>query len=433
MRAPIRFAVIIASLAIALHVSGEVFGQGFMFPWTGAKSRAMGGASVGAPIDAASTVYWNPAAMSDMAQSELSVSVDTLYPILETDSSIFGVGAGSTSADPGVIPLPHIGWVHVTEDPRLTFGLAIVSVGGAKTNYPASATNPLFTPQSNTPGVPGGFGQLFTEAQFVQIVPALSYILNDRWSIGFAPTITLGSLAVDPFVFGAPNDADGSGQPRYPSGRGSKMQWGGGFQVSAYFKPSEFWSFGASFKSPQWMDRFDINGTDELGLPANHSVKLDLPMVISLGMAYTGICDTLIAFDARYVHHSDTDGYDRGFLPTGALAGLHFGNEFSLSAGIQRRLGERLSVRGGYTYLSNPLSDQNAMVGVAAPLFYQHVFHGGFSLHVHENAAFHLTYSFAPENELSGPILSPLGPVPGSNVTTRVTVHAATLGMTVKY
>ena len=35
-------------------------------------------------------------------------------------ASTFGPFAGSTGAEPGVVPIPTIGWVHKTDDPRVT-------------------------------------------------------------------------------------------------------------------------------------------------------------------------------------------------------------------------------------------------------------------------------------------------------------------------
>jgi long-subunit fatty acid transport protein len=101
--------------------------------------------------------------------------------------------------------------------------------------------------------------------------------------------------------------------------------------------------------------------------------------------------------------------------------------------GIRRRTSEMLSVGLGYTYCSSPLSDSEAMIATLAPLFYQHVVSCGATVHVAPNANLNLGYSYALENDLSGPIISPFGPIPNTNVTTRLNVHAASLGISVRY
>jgi long-chain fatty acid transport protein len=412
-----------------------VIGQGILLPWAGSVNQSMGGAGTAAPQDAISAVYWNPAAMADMKHSELSASLGTLFPVLETDSSVgFGALSGTSSGNAGFAGLPYVGWVQKLPDPRFTMGLGIAAAAGIKTNYAASTTNPIFFPQSNTPGAPGGFGQLYSEAEFLQILPSLSYAVNDRLSIGITPIASIGQVTVDPLLFAGPDDADGSGQPRYPSGRGTKLQWGGGFQLSTHYKASPCLSFGAMIKSPQWFQTFEVTGTNELGLPRDMSVELDLPMIISVGMASTAIRNTVLAVDLRYVDNKNTDGFGpSGFLPDGSLAGLGWSNQFGINVGAQRNVNDVLTLRGGYFYTSSLLSDAEAMIAVAAPLHYHHGFSGGASIHMTRWSSFNFAYTYLLENELSGPLLSPAGALPGSNVTTRLSAHEASLGVVVKY
>ena len=424
----------VALVGVIVSFPTFVSGQGIIIPQIGAVNRSMGGAGTAAPLDAITAVYWNPAAMADMKCSELSAGVDLLFPILDTDSSIAGLAAGSSSAEPGALPLPQIGWVHKIPNSRFTFGLGVIAAAGVKTNYPASATNPLFLPQSNQPGVPGGLGQIYTDAQFLQVLPSISYIVNDRLSFGFGPTLTLGQVVVDPFILDAPDDADGSGVPRYPSGRGAKFHYGGGVQLSLFYKLTSTTNLGLLVKSPQWLEEINNQGQNEVGLPRVVSKNFDLPMVISMGFSTQPTQRMLLAADLRYVDHKNTDGFGgSGFNPDGSLAGLGFGNSYGLATGLQYIWSQRLTLRGGYTYTSSPLSDSEALLGVAAPLFYQHSFAGGGSINLNDWTAFHFAYNYIPQNELNGPILTPAGAIPGSNVSTSVSVHGGSIGVSVRY
>jgi long-chain fatty acid transport protein len=430
-----RFLVLLVVVTAAIAFPNFAKGQGILIPWAGSVNQSMGGAGTAMPQDAISATYWNPAAMADMEHSELSTSVGMLFPILETDSSVgFGALSGSSDGNAGFASLPYVGWVQKLPDPRWTMGLGIVAAAGIKTNYAASTTNPLFFPQSNAPGFPGGLGQLYSEAEFMQILPSLSYAVNERLAIAVTPTVSVGQVIVDPLLFAAPDDADGSLQPRYPSGRGGRNQWGGGVQLSALYKVNPYMNFGAMIKSPQWFDAFEITGTDELGRPRDLNLNVDLPMIISVGVASMAIANTVVAVDFRYVDYKNTDGFGpSGFNPDGSLAGLGWNNQFGLNVGIQRSVSDILTLRGGYFYNSDLLSDAEAMVAVAAPLYYQHGFSGGASVHLTQNASVNFAYTYALENELSGPILTPMGPMPGSNVTTRLTAHQGSLGIVVRY
>ena len=137
--------------------------QGVMLSHFGPVNESMGGASTAAPIEAMSALAWNPATISGLPQSELSFGMGLMLsdPVLE--SSIPNWSAGATGAEPGVVPIPNVGWVHRVSD-ATTIGLGVSTVAGFKVNYPASPTNPVLAPQFF-----GGLGSLYTDAQFLQL------------------------------------------------------------------------------------------------------------------------------------------------------------------------------------------------------------------------------------------------------------------------
>jgi len=407
--------------------------QGIMLSSFGPVNAGMGGASTAAPIEALSALAWNPASMSGLPNSELSVGVGLLLSDPVLDSSIAGVAAGSTGSESGVLPLPNIGWVHKMSD-RTTFGLGFMSVGGLKANYPGSLTNPVLAPPTNSPHTLGGLGSLYSEAQFLQLAPAFSLAVTERLSIGFGPTVTMGQVLVDPLLAVSPNDADGSGVPTYPPARGTRFAWGGGAQLGVYYITNRSWHFGASIKSPQWMENYRIHTEDEMGLPYTAKFNIDLPMIISLGTAYSGYEDTVIAVDLRYFDYRNTDGFgETGYDPFGRLTGLSWSNQMSVAAGVQRRLFDRLLVRLGYTFNTRPYSDRDTFYNVASPLDYQHQLGVGASCELSDHVVFHLNYTHYFEFSGSGPIILPTGVIPGSSVTNTTTGHIASLGITVKY
>ena len=108
----------------------------------------------------------------------------------------------------------------------------------------------------------------------------------------------------------APDDADGSGAARYPSGCGTRTNWGGGFQLGVYYITDTCWHFGFCFKSPQWFEPIRIqHGQDELGPPRRQSIRFDYPHDLSLGTAYTGFENWLLACDVRYFDYGDAAGF----------------------------------------------------------------------------------------------------------------------------
>ncbi len=329
--------------------------------------------------------------------------------------------------------MPNFAWVHKLNE-YATIGLGAMAVGGFKTNYPASLTNPVLAPPSNTPGVPGGLGSLYADAQFMQLVPAVSLAVTDRWSIGLAPTFTTGQIVVDPLLLAAPDDADGSHIPRYPAGRGTRYAWGAGAELGVYYITENCWHLGASVKSPQWMEDFRMHTENELGLPYVAKYKFDLPMIVSVGAAYSGIEDLVVAVDLRYFDYANTDGFgDHGYSPYGALNGLSWTNQLALATGLQYRMTDRLLLRAGYTFNTSPYGDADTFYNVASLLDYQHQLGLGGSWELSECVAFHVSYTHYFEWGSTGPIILPTGAIPGSSVTNTASADIAALGVTVKY
>ena len=423
--------VIITAL-MSVAFSNRVEAAGTYLASGGPVSQSMGGASTAAPLEAIGALYWNPASTSAL-QKELAVGIGLFQPILDTSSSITGLGSGTSSAEPGIALLPTIGWVHRKDDSPITFGVGVHAIAGYKTNFSSSA-NPIFAPQSNTPGVPGGLGRVFSGAEFLQMAPTMSLALTDRLSVAAGPTLTLGQLFIDPLLTTPPNDADGSGAPRYSSGRGTRVHWGGGVQLGVYYVTDHCWHLGASIKSPQWMEDFRFKSEDELGRPLVGRAELDLPMIVSVGTAYSGMRDIIVAMDVRYYDYRNTDGWGpHGFNPDGSLRGLGMSSVMELALGGQYRVSDCLYLRAGYTYNQNPFQSAESTFAALAPLFYQHQIHVGMSRMLTQSVSLNLAYSYWPENTLSGPLVTPLGPVPGSSVTSELSVHHLNFGVGVRY
>ena len=96
-------------------------------------------------------------------------------------------------------------------------------------------------------------------------------------------------------------------------------------------------------------------------------MNLELPMILSWGVAYTGIERWVLATDLRYLGFGPVRGFGRsGFRANGSAAGLGFDDTFALALGAQYRATDRLAVRCGYTYGTNPVPDAPSTVNVAS-------------------------------------------------------------------
>jgi long-chain fatty acid transport protein len=421
----IQFAAIGSIAALTLvFAETTALGQGGWISAAGPINRSMGGASVAAPIDSIGAIYWNPASIAGMKSSEVGFGVDVLWSQQNVRSTL-GPFDGSTDAVNGTFPVPNIGWVYKTEVPELTLGLGVNAVAGFKTNLPADPNNLALAP------APVGLGQVYSQAQFLQLAPVIAYSLSDKLSVAVGPTIVTGELQLDPFVFASPN-ADGN----YPAGRSSTYEWGGGVQCGIFYVANDAWRFGGSFKSTNWLPDFVYNSEDANGLPRTLSADFDLPMVVSLGTSYSGWDQWLLALDLRYFDYGNTAGFGDPamFRPDGSLHGLDWSSVFAMALGAQRKLGEVLTLRGGYTYNQNPIKNSEAFYNIASPLLYEHMLSTGFSLQANSKLSFNTAYSYVFENSRTGPLVSPLlGPIPGSTMVNSLNAHFLSFGIAVSY
>jgi long-chain fatty acid transport protein len=154
-----------------------------------------------------------------------------------------------------------------------------------------------------------------------------------------------------------------------------------------------------------------------------------------VGASYTGFEKWILACDARWFAYSSAQGFGPGgFAANGALTGLDWDDVYAIAFGVQRELTERITVRCGYCYNTNPISSDAVTYNIASPAITQHVLALGGSYMFAEAWMFHATYIHAVENEVTGPIHpANLPPLPGSSVSTRAAAHAIAVGFTKKF
>ncbi|HKD37772.1 MAG TPA: outer membrane protein transport protein [Pirellulales bacterium] len=432
--------LLITSASVFVSAAGAALAQGIALPAAGPINQSMGGAAVAAPIDAMGALYWNPASISGLSCSEMGFGLGLLLPTTHLSSSLaansLGPGfppvtlAGSNKSNAGVCAIPDLGIVQKLDDSDWTYGLGVIAAGGFSTNYPASATNPVLTPP---PPAGLGLGHTYAHLEVLQIIPTLAYQLTDRWSVGVGPTVDIARLELDPAIFAAPDDANGDGFFSYPSGTATSYNWGLGAQFGLFYKAPE-WNLGFSLKTPQWFDDFRANSSDEIGQPRTVKSEFDFPMIASWGIAYTGWERWLVALDLRYFDYRNTDGFrTAAFNADGSVTGLGWKNVFALATGVQYQVNDCWFLRMGYSYNENPISNDVAFFNAASPLVTQHLISIGTSFRASSHCLWSVSYTHAFENSVTGPIVTQLGPIPGSSVTNTTSADMLYAGISVYF
>lgn len=430
----------VAIAGLVLLATGVCRGQtGHVLDAVGPVNQSMGGAGTALPLDAIGSLHWNPASIAGLPCSEIGFGFMAFAPQVALGSRVeangFGPGlpaqslAGRTTSDGDISPIPSLAFVHRNEDSPWSFGLGGFAIGGFGVDFPVDPNNPILTPQPPQGGL--GFGGIYSQFQMMQFCPTVACQLTPEWSAGFAPTFNWASLALDPFSANAPNP-DGT----YGSGAKGDASWGLGFQTGVYYQsPCRTWNFGASYKSPQWFQEFQINGVDHQGAPRRYLMDLDYPAIASLGLAYLGFQRVKVATDIRYIDYANTDGFQPAqFDSTATVTGFGWSSIWVFATGVELAVTERLQWRIGYTFNENPIDSPTMFFTSPAPAIVQHHLSTGFTCRLLGEWSCSLAYHHGFRNRVAGSWWHPtLGKMPGTEVTASLATHGLVGGISRRF
>jgi len=432
-----------------LMLSALVYGQaGHVMQGVGAVNMSMGGAATAQPLDISGALQWNPAAISTFDSKILDFNFGLFYSSPELSSTGFEFNGstgeqtgnmitGLTEDDRGVSPMPALAMVWGKEDSKHTFGLSAFGISGFGVTFPQQEFN--FNPINNMQ--PFGFGRVESDYMLLQVGLAWAYEISETFSIGIQPTINYGALELAPSPLSSPDFTPPSGAPgdqMYPnSDKASALGFGAQFGVF-YNSPSGI-KLGASYKTGQSFGDLEFKNTYLDGSVApDVSFNMDYPAILSFGVGYSK-GDVDFAMDYRYVDYENTNGFaEKGWTQTGSVAGFGWKNINILSVGLQYKGIEKLPLRVGYTYSSNPIEDELAFFSIPATAVIANAFQLGFSYPITDNFMLNGVYHYgASDGKTEGPMLNPnylsstnpYGAIPESKVGYEMTTSMVMFGV----
>ncbi len=392
--------------------SNSAAAQGLISPSAGPINAAMAGASTAAPIDFGSS-YWNPATLSGLDRQEFMLSSSLIFPSTHLTTSL-PAGAvngilplqgryGTARSDSGVVPSLATGFsFRLADDSPLTFGLGVFGYAGGNVNYGGNPSIPVLAPRQ--PPQSFGFGPIFSSASFLSLNPMASYRLSDRLSIGGGPMITTGNMSLSPAFF-APLKGNGIGLNSYPAATNARPFWGAGFQIGLLYEVNDDWNLGFSYKSPIWQERWNFNAAAPDLSPRKIGIQAQFPAIYSWGVAYKGFERALIDVDLRYFDYANTALFGQS-IPSG---GLGWKSVFAVATGAQYALSERLMLRGGYLFNTNPISREGTLFNTQLPGIIQHTLSFGATLKLTDDVNLTATWVHGFRNSIQGNIVEQTG------------------------
>lgn len=428
MGRPLWIAGVLALLGIATTASA----QGLISPGAGPINRAMAGASTAAPVDFGST-YWNPANLSGLERPEFLLGSELLIPSTHMTTFV-PAGAfngvfpsenryGVARSDSGVVPNLATGVAfRLRDDSPVTFGLGVFGFVGGNVNFAGNPSVPILAP--HRPPKYLGFGPIWGNASMLTINPSASMQLTDRLAVAAGPVISSMNLGFSPAFF-APGPAFPDGFPTFPAGTNSRVFWGGGFQLGALYKLNDNWNLGFSYKSPIWQERWAYNTANPDLSQRRIGIQGTVPAIYSWGVAYKGFERALIDVDLRYLDYANTALFGQSV----ADGGLGWRSIFAVAVGGQYALTERLTLRGGYLYNTNPIPATATLFNIQLPGITSNTLSLGTSYRLTDDIQMSLAWVHGFRNDIEGSIAQ----LPASSVKLDTQYDSIVAGLNIQF
>ncbi len=409
--------------------------DGHFLHGAGPVNEAMGGADTGICLDATGSIAWNPACTTGFLGRRFEIHGTLFSPWRSLSSSVnanaFGPGmpqarlSGTTESGSNFSVMPGFAFIYHPSGSSSAYHVGMLAVSGFGVDYPQNTdfSNPILTPQAPN-GF--GFGHIRSNYMLVTVPIGIAKQITERFSVGLSAVPSLSMLQVIPAPFSPPVIA-GSTMPYYLSAGNNAPATGAGFSGGVHYAFSKV-SLGASYRSPVWFREFKWNRKDLAGGSHAMSFQMNLPQVLSMGVAVSPAQNTHIGIDARWFDYENTTGFAKsGYNAAGSVAGFGWKNIWAVGGGVQQKVSKSIKVMGGYNYSQNPVPDKYTFFNTPAPAIVQHHVSGGF-IQSFGKSDLVVTYYHAFQNSITGPWISGQGPIPNTSVTSKMSENSVTIG-----
>jgi len=325
-----------------------------------AAALAVGGAVVGQANTPAAVVF-NPAGMTQMKESAISVSLAVVQP----KETAHPVGGPKTEMDRDTFFIPSFFSVTKISE-KVALGIGVTSSWGLGTEW----ADDSFARYAATE----------TSLKNQDYIISLAYQLNDHLSVGIGVIIDESEIEKEKKIkqfLGPGSDADFELEGDSTAA---------GLQASALYKLNERHQFGVQYLGEierKYHGTVNMDGLNDAMLFAVYGVpngtfgssyetattsKATLPQSVDVGYCYRPNEKLTLNFDVLWMAWSSTEEEELGypdetnqdrldFLNMGNPANRNWDNAISVGFGAEYALSERLRLRGGYFFHDSPIPE----------------------------------------------------------------------------
>jgi long-chain fatty acid transport protein len=344
MRIPLKAVLLIYSL----FNSDFLFAGGFQVNLQGQKQTGMGHIGTGVLSDA-SCVFFNPGGMTFLDSSTSIVGgCSFIIPrtqYLEAYPGTYTENMEHNMGTPFALYFSH----RFKKLPKLAAGLAVYTPFGSRAQWPDDWKGQFIIREINLKTI------------FIQ--PTISYKVTDKVGIGLGFIYSTGEFSLRK---GVPiQDLAGS----YGEGTLEGKANGTGFNAGIYFEPIDALSIGFSYRSKvvvkvdEGASDFKVPGYLESYFPStNFSAELNLPQVVTAGVAYKISSKVRLAFELNYIGWSVYDSLRIDFKENtekldDISSARNYENVFIYRLGAEYKLNNTFTFRGGIYLDKSPVPD----------------------------------------------------------------------------
>jgi len=276
----------------------------------GPTSRSMGGVGIAKAQDSISSIFANPATLTQLNGDEFDFAGTFFDPTVKANvispNPPNGVGNWKAESQDEGFSIPAIGLTHKINE-NYVFGIGAYGVSGMGVDY--RNQDPMATN---------------TKLSVMKFVPALAY-KNGNFSYGLG--IDIDYQAAD---FGA----------------GLSHNYAIGARLGVNYEYGK-WNFGLIYVTPQRVDHKRVYDFD--GDKIYDNLKLENPAQYGFGISHKCTDKLTSAIEIKYLDWENADGYKD----------FDWKSQWVYSIGLNYKATEKLSLRTGYNYSENPVRIHN--------------------------------------------------------------------------
>ncbi len=284
-------------------------------------SRGMGGIGVGMPVGPTDSIFRNPAWMSQYKGFNLSFGGILFMPEVKARVQNPMGDSGSQRSKADMFVVPEVGIVHQIND-KLTFGIGAFGVSGMGVDY---RNKDLM------------LSNMHTNFQFMRVIPALSYKVNDAVYVSGTLHLAYGSLDMGAIM------CDLTGTTCWNAGGGQSQTYGMGFQLGLAYNMGDFVYAGITYQSPVSMTYKRVFDSD--GDFIFEDLKLTQPQELAFGIGVKPMNNLKVGMDIRWINWKNAKGYKH----------FQWKDQWVIAIGGEYKPTEKLALRAGYNYGKSPI------------------------------------------------------------------------------